>query len=234
MPSAPERSAIVTGAAGGLGLAVAELLLQRGTRVTMVDVDAERLAPRRRRSDRAMLSRRRGSIGHRRVPARRRRGRGALGSRRHPRQLRRHPAPRRFLRLRRGDLLAHHQHEPPLGLLAVPRRHPRDVRAELGADRQPHLDRDPHRRLQPDARRCTRRPRAGSGTSRRRSHAPWLRTASSSTRSRPGHAHADDPRRDTSRRACGGREGHPDRQARASPPRSPRSSRSSRATSTPT
>src|SRR3984893_9570703 len=39
-----QRSAIVTGAAGGLGLAVAQLLLERGTRVTMVDVDAERLA----------------------------------------------------------------------------------------------------------------------------------------------------------------------------------------------
>src|ERR1700724_1221021 len=39
-----QRSAIVTGAAGGLGLAVAQLLLERGTRVTMGDVDAERLA----------------------------------------------------------------------------------------------------------------------------------------------------------------------------------------------
>lgn len=44
VPSPAQRSAIVTGAAGGLGLAVAELLLERGTRVTMVDVDAARLA----------------------------------------------------------------------------------------------------------------------------------------------------------------------------------------------
>jgi 3-oxoacyl-[acyl-carrier protein] reductase len=34
----------VTGAAGGLGLAVTELLLERGTRVSMVDVDAQRLS----------------------------------------------------------------------------------------------------------------------------------------------------------------------------------------------
>jgi NAD(P)-dependent dehydrogenase (short-subunit alcohol dehydrogenase family) len=44
MPSAEARAAIVTGAAGGLGLAVATLLLQRGMRVSLVDVDAERLA----------------------------------------------------------------------------------------------------------------------------------------------------------------------------------------------
>jgi NAD(P)-dependent dehydrogenase (short-subunit alcohol dehydrogenase family) len=37
------RTAIVTGAAGGLGLAVAELLVERGTSVTMVDVDGHRL-----------------------------------------------------------------------------------------------------------------------------------------------------------------------------------------------
>jgi 3-oxoacyl-[acyl-carrier protein] reductase len=41
-PDVP-RNAIVTGAAGGLGLAVAELMLERGTNVTMVDVDASRL-----------------------------------------------------------------------------------------------------------------------------------------------------------------------------------------------
>jgi 3-oxoacyl-[acyl-carrier protein] reductase len=38
-----QRNAIVTGAAGGLGLAVAELMLERGSNVTMVDVDAARL-----------------------------------------------------------------------------------------------------------------------------------------------------------------------------------------------
>ena len=43
MPSTEQRAAIVTGAAGGLGLAVAQLLLDRGTRVLMADVDAERL-----------------------------------------------------------------------------------------------------------------------------------------------------------------------------------------------
>ena len=44
MPSDEARAAIVTGAAGGLGLAVATLLLQQGTRVSLVDVDAARLA----------------------------------------------------------------------------------------------------------------------------------------------------------------------------------------------
>jgi NAD(P)-dependent dehydrogenase (short-subunit alcohol dehydrogenase family) len=43
MASDGERAGIVTGAAGGLGLAVAELLIARGTQVTMVDVDADRL-----------------------------------------------------------------------------------------------------------------------------------------------------------------------------------------------
>lgn len=38
------RATVVTGAAGGLGLAVAELLVQRGHPVTLVDVDAERLS----------------------------------------------------------------------------------------------------------------------------------------------------------------------------------------------
>jgi 3-oxoacyl-[acyl-carrier protein] reductase len=38
------RAAIVTGAAGGLGLAVAELLTARGVQVTMVDIDGDRLA----------------------------------------------------------------------------------------------------------------------------------------------------------------------------------------------
>jgi 3-oxoacyl-[acyl-carrier protein] reductase len=38
------RAAVVTGAAGGLGLAVAKLLAERGARVSMVDIDAERLA----------------------------------------------------------------------------------------------------------------------------------------------------------------------------------------------
>lgn len=38
-----QRAAIVTGAAGGLGLAVAQLLLDRGIRVLMTDVDAARL-----------------------------------------------------------------------------------------------------------------------------------------------------------------------------------------------
>jgi NAD(P)-dependent dehydrogenase (short-subunit alcohol dehydrogenase family) len=38
------RCALVTGAAGGLGLAVGELLAQRGHRVVLVDVDQERLA----------------------------------------------------------------------------------------------------------------------------------------------------------------------------------------------
>jgi NAD(P)-dependent dehydrogenase (short-subunit alcohol dehydrogenase family) len=43
-PSPDQRTAVVTGAAGGLGLAVAELLLERGTQVSMVDVDAQRLS----------------------------------------------------------------------------------------------------------------------------------------------------------------------------------------------
>jgi NAD(P)-dependent dehydrogenase (short-subunit alcohol dehydrogenase family) len=38
------RAAIVTGAAGGLGLAVARLLRQQGDDVTMVDIDGDRLA----------------------------------------------------------------------------------------------------------------------------------------------------------------------------------------------
>jgi NAD(P)-dependent dehydrogenase (short-subunit alcohol dehydrogenase family) len=37
------RAALVTGAAGGLGLAVARLLLQQGMQVSMVDIDADRL-----------------------------------------------------------------------------------------------------------------------------------------------------------------------------------------------
>jgi acetoacetyl-CoA reductase len=44
MPSGGRRAAIVTGAAGGLGLAVSELLAAHGTQVTMVDVDEDRLA----------------------------------------------------------------------------------------------------------------------------------------------------------------------------------------------
>lgn len=44
MASPESRAAIVTGAAGGLGLAVATLLLGQGMRVSMVDIDAERLA----------------------------------------------------------------------------------------------------------------------------------------------------------------------------------------------
>ena len=43
MSPTEQRVAIVTGAAGGLGLAVAQLLLDRGTRVLMADVDAARL-----------------------------------------------------------------------------------------------------------------------------------------------------------------------------------------------
>jgi NAD(P)-dependent dehydrogenase (short-subunit alcohol dehydrogenase family) len=37
------RAAVVTGAAGGLGFAVSELLVRRGNRVSLVDVDRERL-----------------------------------------------------------------------------------------------------------------------------------------------------------------------------------------------
>lgn len=44
MPSDQRRSAVVTGAAGGLGLAVASLLLASGMQVSMADIDAERLA----------------------------------------------------------------------------------------------------------------------------------------------------------------------------------------------
>lgn len=44
MASPEPRAAIVTGAAGGLGLAVATLLLGQGMRVSMVDIDADRLA----------------------------------------------------------------------------------------------------------------------------------------------------------------------------------------------
>jgi NAD(P)-dependent dehydrogenase (short-subunit alcohol dehydrogenase family) len=44
MASTEPRSAIVTGSAGGLGLAVATLLLEQGTRVSLVDIDASRLA----------------------------------------------------------------------------------------------------------------------------------------------------------------------------------------------
>jgi NAD(P)-dependent dehydrogenase (short-subunit alcohol dehydrogenase family) len=44
MASAEPRAAIVTGAAGGLGLAVATLLLDQGLRVSLVDIDAARLA----------------------------------------------------------------------------------------------------------------------------------------------------------------------------------------------
>jgi 3-oxoacyl-[acyl-carrier protein] reductase len=44
MASADARAAIVTGAAGGLGLAVAGLLLERGMRVSLVDIDAARLS----------------------------------------------------------------------------------------------------------------------------------------------------------------------------------------------
>jgi NAD(P)-dependent dehydrogenase (short-subunit alcohol dehydrogenase family) len=47
------RSAVVTGAAGGLGLAVAELLLERGNRVTLVDVDGDRLEQAAARFDEA-------------------------------------------------------------------------------------------------------------------------------------------------------------------------------------
>jgi NAD(P)-dependent dehydrogenase (short-subunit alcohol dehydrogenase family) len=50
MNSSSARAAIVTGAAGGLGLAVAELLLDSGTRVSMVDVDEPRLATAAERS----------------------------------------------------------------------------------------------------------------------------------------------------------------------------------------
>lgn len=42
--SPDQRTAVVSGAAGGLGFAVTELLLERGTQVSMVDVDAQRLA----------------------------------------------------------------------------------------------------------------------------------------------------------------------------------------------
>ena len=44
MTSSGRRAAIVTGSAGGLGLAVAELLIGRGLQVTMVDIDGDRLA----------------------------------------------------------------------------------------------------------------------------------------------------------------------------------------------
>ena len=44
MSEQPPRPCIVTGAAGGLGLAVAELLLRQGARVSLVDVDGDRLA----------------------------------------------------------------------------------------------------------------------------------------------------------------------------------------------
>jgi NAD(P)-dependent dehydrogenase (short-subunit alcohol dehydrogenase family) len=44
MASAEPRAAIVTGAAGGLGLAVATLLLGQGMRLSMVDIDEARLA----------------------------------------------------------------------------------------------------------------------------------------------------------------------------------------------
>jgi NAD(P)-dependent dehydrogenase (short-subunit alcohol dehydrogenase family) len=44
MSSEQQRAALVTGAAGGLGLAVARLLLQQGMRVSLVDLDADRLA----------------------------------------------------------------------------------------------------------------------------------------------------------------------------------------------
>ena len=44
MGSSSPRTAVVTGAAGGLGLAVAELLLRRGMHVSVVDVDESRLA----------------------------------------------------------------------------------------------------------------------------------------------------------------------------------------------
>jgi NAD(P)-dependent dehydrogenase (short-subunit alcohol dehydrogenase family) len=42
--SAEARAAIVTGAGRGLGLAVAELLVARGTRVSLVDIDGETVA----------------------------------------------------------------------------------------------------------------------------------------------------------------------------------------------
>src|SRR6516162_4594040 len=39
MPGAARRAAVVTGAARGLGLSVAELLIEAGHRVTKVDID---------------------------------------------------------------------------------------------------------------------------------------------------------------------------------------------------
>ena len=44
MADGERRPAVVTGAAGGLGLEVARLLLAQGSRVTLVDVDGDRLA----------------------------------------------------------------------------------------------------------------------------------------------------------------------------------------------
>jgi short-subunit dehydrogenase len=42
--SGPKKAAVITGGAGGIGLALAARLIQRGYRLVLVDVDAQRLA----------------------------------------------------------------------------------------------------------------------------------------------------------------------------------------------
>ncbi len=141
MSEHPSRVGIVTGAASGIGLGIAERLARDGIKVALFDLNARRRAIRGRADPRRGTPGDRGR-GRRRRPgrgrARRRRGAGELGAGHRPREQRRQGGLPAVPRHHSRGVRAVAPDQPGRHLPLLPGGPPRHDRGRLGTDRE-HL-----------------------------------------------------------------------------------------------